>query len=190
MGPRGISRFLPSPGGGNVVPGTRLALGQVKFALARGPAFPVRSALMFTADDFQYALENTRLLLGPRRKIETFGNTQFRFHLLTESMDRVNEVRIRAGTIHAERPLLLTPSTTRVSCWRISAKRRRSSPIGCGSPAGRWRRCSSTDFQFRRSEVSENVVHDSFEAVSERVRAEVELSQQERTTQRGTPGDR
>ena len=64
---------------------------------------------MFTADDFQYALENTRLLLGPRRQIETFGSTRFRFHLLTESMDRVNEVRIRDGTIHAERPQLLTP---------------------------------------------------------------------------------
>ncbi len=32
-------------------------------------------------------------------------------------------------------------------------------------------------FQFRRSEVSERVVHDSFEAVSERIRAEVEASQ-------------
>ena len=65
---------------------------------------------MFTADDFQYALENTRVLLGPQRQIETFGSTRFRFHLLTESMDRVDEVNVRDGVIHAERPQILTPA--------------------------------------------------------------------------------
>ena len=133
---------------------------------------------MFTADDFQYALENTRLLLGPRRKIETFGNTQFRFHLLTESMDRVNEVRVRDGTIHAERPLLLTPEHhAKVLLENFGEKaaefaewlRQPDRPLAAVLRYG---------FQFRRSEVRESVVHDSFESVSERIRAEVELSQQ------------
>ena len=50
---------------------------------------------MFTADDFQYALENTQVLLEPKRKIDTFGSTRFRFHILTESMDRIDEIKVR-----------------------------------------------------------------------------------------------
>ncbi len=60
-------------------------------------------------DSFQYALENTRVLLRPRRNIQTFGTTRFRFQLLTESMDRADEVRLREGTVEAERPQILTP---------------------------------------------------------------------------------
>ena len=132
---------------------------------------------MFTADDFQYALENTRLLLGPRRKIETFGNTQFRFHLLTESMDRVNEIRVREGTVHAERPLLLTPEHhARILLENFGDKasefadwlRQPGRPLATVLKYG---------FQFRRSEVRESVVHDSLEAVSERVREEVAATQ-------------
>ena len=132
---------------------------------------------MFTADDFQYALENTRLLLAPRRQIETFGSTQFRFHLLTESMDRVDEVRIRDGTIHAERPQLLTPEhharlllenfgekATEFAEWLRSSGR----PLATALKYG---------FQFRRSEITESVVHDSFDLVSERLCAEVEANQ-------------
>lgn len=133
---------------------------------------------MFTADDFQYALENTRLLLGPRRQIDTFGSTRFRFRLLTESMDRVNEVRIRDGTIHAERPQLLTPERhARLLLENFGEKagefaewlRRSGRPLAAILKYG---------FQFRRSEVTESVVHASFESVSERVRAEVEATQE------------
>lgn len=132
---------------------------------------------MFTADDFQYALENTRLLLGPRQQIETFGNTSFRFRLLTESMDRVNEVHIRDGTIHAERPQLLTPEHhARLLLENFGEKagefaewlRRSGRPLAAILKYG---------FQFRRSEITESTVHDSFESVSERIRAEVEASQ-------------
>lgn len=60
-------------------------------------------------DSFQYALENTRVLLRPRRTIQTFGATRFGFQLLTESMDRTDEVRLREGTVEAERPQIITP---------------------------------------------------------------------------------
>ncbi len=132
---------------------------------------------MFTADDFQYALDNTRLILGPRRQIETFGSTRFRFHLLTESMDRVDEVRIRDGTIHAERPQLLTPEHhARLLLENFGEK---------AGEFAEWLRSSGRPlatilkygFQFRRSEVTESIVHDSFEHVSERIRAEVEATQ-------------
>src|SRR5438045_8984409 len=62
-----------------------------------------------TEDDFQYAIENTRVILAPERQIATFGSTSFRFYLISELMDQVNEIRVRDGRIHAERPQILTP---------------------------------------------------------------------------------
>jgi len=64
---------------------------------------------MIKADDFQYALENTRVVVAPSRAIETFGQTSFRFRLVTEPMDEIGTVRLRKGMIHAERPRLLAP---------------------------------------------------------------------------------
>src|SRR5436305_378950 len=62
-----------------------------------------------TRDDFDYALENTHVILAPERQIATFGNTSFNFYLISELMDRVDQVRIRNGKVHAERPQILTP---------------------------------------------------------------------------------
>src|SRR3954451_2614337 len=62
-----------------------------------------------TRDDFDYALENTRVILAPERQIATFGSTSFNFYLISELMDHVNRVRIRNGKIQAERPQILTP---------------------------------------------------------------------------------
>ena len=66
--------------------------------------------MMIRPDDFNYALENTKVLLRPSTAIETFGTTVFRFHLVTEPMDEVGAVRLRKGMIHAERPRIMTSS--------------------------------------------------------------------------------
>ena len=46
-----------------------------------------------TEDDFQYAIENTRVILAPERQIASFGSTSFRFYLISELMDQANEIR-------------------------------------------------------------------------------------------------
>ena len=61
-----------------------------------------------TKDDFDYAIENTQVILAPEQRIATFGNTSFNFYLISELMDRVDQVRVRNGKIHAERPQILT----------------------------------------------------------------------------------
>ena len=38
--------------------------------------------------DFQYAIENTEVILAPEGQIATFGHTSFRFYLISELMDR------------------------------------------------------------------------------------------------------
>src|SRR6266403_1345007 len=64
---------------------------------------------MMRKDDFDYAIENTQVILAPEHQIATFGTTSFHFYLISELMDRVDQVRIRNGKIHAERPQILTP---------------------------------------------------------------------------------
>ena len=60
-------------------------------------------------ENFDYAIENTQVILAPEQQIATFGSTSFNFYLISELMDRVDQVRVRNGKIHAERPQILTP---------------------------------------------------------------------------------
>lgn len=125
-------------------------------------------------DSFQYALENTRVLLRPRRTIQTFGATRFRFQLLTESMDRADEVRLREGTVEAERPQVVTPER----CARLLLEgfgeraaefaetlARRARESGAPPPTA-----LRYGFQIRRGEVSETLFTDTeLDAVAERL---------------------
>ena len=68
---------------------------------------------MHSQDDIHYALETTRVLHEPDRRIETFGETRFEFQLISELMDRAGEVRIRTGEVEAQRPRILRPEAYR-----------------------------------------------------------------------------
>jgi hypothetical protein len=128
-----------------------------------------------TEDDFQYAIENTRVIVAPDRQIATFGSTSFRFYLISELMDQANEIRVRDGRIHAERPQILTPE----HYCRLLLE-------GFGEKAAKYAellRERTRDmavlrygFQFRKTDVVENRVRDTMEAVVERTRRQVEGS--------------
>lgn len=59
--------------------------------------------------DFWYAVNNTEVVLRPRKQLETFGNSTVNYILISEMMDEANRVRVREGTIVAARPQILTP---------------------------------------------------------------------------------
>ncbi|MBJ7395088.1 MAG: hypothetical protein JHC76_03505, partial [Akkermansiaceae bacterium] len=65
---------------------------------------------MHSQDDIHYALETTKVLREPDRRIDTFGETRFEFQLISELMDRSGEVRIRTGEVEAMRPRILRPT--------------------------------------------------------------------------------
>lgn len=131
---------------------------------------------MLSPDSFQYALENTRVLLRPRRTIQTFGTTRFRFQLLTESMDRADEVRLREGTVEAERPQILTPERSarlllegfgERAAEFADALARRARESGTPLPTA-----LRYGFQIRRGTVEETVfAHTDLDAVAERLLA-------------------
>ena len=127
---------------------------------------------MFKPDDFQYAMENTQVIVSPERRIESFGSVNFHFYLISELMDEADKVRVRDGQIQAERPQIVTP----VNCARLLLE-------GFGDSArdfAQWLEQRRENlallkygFQFRKSGVVENIVHSPMADVIERVRDQV-----------------
>ncbi len=126
-------------------------------------------------DDFHYAIENTEVIVAPEQKIATFGSTSFNFYLISELMDRVDQVRVRNGKIHAERPQILAPE----HYCRLLLE-------GFGDKAERYveqlreraRQIAVLryGFQFRKTDVTERTLRDSVSAVIARTKSQVEHS--------------
>src|SRR6266496_6806532 len=128
---------------------------------------------MMRQDDFDYAIENTQVILAPEQQIATFGTTSFHFYLISELMDRVDQVRVRNGRIHADRPQILTPE----HFSRLLLE-------GFGDKAQRYidqlREQASNfavlryGFQFRKTDVTERMFRDPLDAVIARTKSQVE----------------
>jgi hypothetical protein len=128
---------------------------------------------MMNRENFEYAIENTEVLLAPDQRIATFGSTRFQFYLISELMDRVDRVRVRNGHIDAERPQILTPE----HFARLLLD-------GFGEQAQRYAnslRERARDFavlrygfQFRKTDVSERMFRDPIDAVIARTKSQVE----------------
>ena len=128
---------------------------------------------MWSEDDFQYAIENTEVILAPQGRIATFGQTSFRFYLISELMDRVNEVRVRDGRIHAERPQIVTPDhyarllldgfgeQAQRFAERLRGQTQKFAVLRYG-------------FQFRKTDVVEKCVRARISSVIEQTRTQVE----------------
>ncbi|MEY2480043.1 MAG: hypothetical protein QOI04_970 [Verrucomicrobiota bacterium] len=126
-----------------------------------------------TKDNFDYAIENTHVVVVPEQQIATFGSTSFNFYLISELMDRVDQVRVRNGKIHAERPQILAPE----HFSRLLLE-------GFGDKAQRYvdqlrenlRNIAVLryGFQFRKTDVTEETLRDSMDAVVTRTKRNVE----------------
>ncbi len=124
-------------------------------------------------DTFQFAIEHTEVLCAPERRIATFGETTFRFHLVAELMDDPSQVRIRAGEMHAERPQLLAPDYLRKTLLDGFGER--------AEAFVNWMRENAQDlallkygFQLRKTNVTEWIVARPLESVVAELRAEIE----------------
>jgi hypothetical protein len=128
-------------------------------------------------DDFQYAVENTQVIVAPEQQIATFGSTSFHFYLISELMDRVDQVRVRNGRIQAERPQIVTPEHFRrlllegfgekAQCYaeQLRENLRDIAVLRYG-------------FQFRKTDITEETIRDSLDAVITRTKRRVESGDQ------------
>jgi len=129
--------------------------------------------MAMTRDDFDYAIENTHVIVAPERQIATFGSTSFDFYLISELMDRVDQVRVRNGKIHAERPQILTPEDyCRVLLGGFGEKAERY--IDQLREHARSMAVLRYGFQFRKTDLSEQTLRDSIDSVINRTRRKVE----------------
>jgi hypothetical protein len=124
-------------------------------------------------DDFDYAIENTQVIVAPAGRIDTFGSTSFTFYLISELMDRVDQVRVRNGKIHAERPQILAPEhlrnlllegfgdKARQYAEQLQERLRNIAVLRYG-------------FQFRKTDVTEETVRDSIDSVVSRTKHRVQ----------------
>jgi hypothetical protein len=131
---------------------------------------------MHSPDDIQYALEMTRVLHEPDRRIDTFGETRFEFQLISELMDRSGEVRIRTGEVEAMRPRILRPTAyneVELEGFDPSARARFDKLVEKLREEGRDLAFLQYGFQFKRGRVHEEIVHDHLDAVREQVMEDI-----------------
>ncbi len=132
-------------------------------------------------EDIWYAVNTTRVILAPRQTLETFGATTIRYHIISELMDEANKVRVREGKVVSERPQIITPR--QIASQLLE---------GFGDQAREYAewlqshneivRILRYGLQFRKDEISQEVVSDSIDAVSERVTDTVGAGQDPLTT--------
>jgi hypothetical protein len=130
---------------------------------------------MFKDQDFTDAMENTRVVLSPKNAIETFGTTRFHFSLVTELLDEVNSIRVRSGMLEAERPRILSPSHfSKVLLEGFGEEAREYADwLESNASAARILRYG---FQFRKTDLSEKILHESMTSALTRLEDEIRAS--------------
>jgi len=130
---------------------------------------------MHSEFDFQYAMENTHVLHEPDRRIDTFGSTQFEFQMVSELMDKTNVTRVRNGKLQADKPLIYRPQGDEE--WSFDGFGEE------GAAFGQWIKERIKDlailkygFNFKRGDVSEEVVHEPMAAVTARLKEDIRIS--------------
>lgn len=123
--------------------------------------------------DFWYAVNNTDVKVMPSRHLETFGTTLLNYHLITQLMDSVDQIRIREGRLEAAQPQIITPEAYSHTALE-----------GFGDEARQyveWLKEHEKDirilqygYSLKQESFSEHIVTDDLEAVVERVKTSVE----------------
>ncbi len=128
---------------------------------------------MLNEDSFQYAIESMVVVRAPQQRIETFGNTSFRFYLVTELMDSAHQVRVREGYLHIERPQIVTPGFIRRSLLEGFGERAEEF-VGWLQENARDLAIVKYGFQFRKTAVVEELIQSPLATVISRLEERVE----------------
>lgn len=126
-----------------------------------------------TPFDFWYAVQNTRILQLPRNNLETFGTTRIQYHLLSESMDRVNEVRVREGSLSASQPQILLPDhfkRQQIQGFEDEETNRFLDWLKTHQPDMRFLQYG---FTISKQDIQDTILHDPLEVVAENVMKQV-----------------
>lgn len=124
--------------------------------------------------DRWYAARSTRIVLGPSHTLETFGNTLVNYHLISELEDHPGKVRVREGRLEAHRPLVIAPHVADVTTEGLGPEARAYLEFLKENEENL--RILRYGYHLKSDNFSEQIVTDSAAAVADRVKAEVESS--------------
>ncbi len=115
-----------------------------------------------------YAVNVTRVVLPPAQTLETFGATTVRYTLISEQMDVVDKINVREGKVVSERPQIITPSHFADQMLEGFGEKARhyADWLRAHNEIGRILRYG---LHFRKDEISQEVVSDTIETVTDRV---------------------
>ena len=116
-------------------------------------------------------LRRTRLLLGPRERLSTFGQTRIRYHLVSPVEDLEDRSRLRRGTVVSERPRIIAPDHLRRRFEGFGEEARSFGEWLLDSYGDRLR---ALEYRFRNQAAGTQVLHDKPARVAERIRRELE----------------
>ncbi len=121
--------------------------------------------------DRWYAARQVKILMHPSHQLETFGSTLVNYHLISELDDHPGKIRVREGRLEAHPPLVIMPTIDTVTTE------------GLGDEAQEYLeylkqneenlRILQYGFHLKSDRFSEQIVTDSLEAVTARVKEEV-----------------
>lgn len=120
----------------------------------------------------EFAMQHTRVLYVPDRRIDSFGDTRFNFRLITEPMDEIGVCRVRSGWVEANRPRILRPADLRgIETEGFGADAARFFEW-MESHGARLRALLEYGFRFGRSDVHEELVHEPVREVEDKLVSE------------------
>lgn len=126
-------------------------------------------AFIMNRGSIEYAMRQTRVLYVPDRRIDSFGDTRFNFRLITEPMDEAGVCRVRSGWVEASRPRILRPADLRgIETEGFSAEAAYFFEW-IEAHGARMQTLFEYGFCFGRSDVHEELVHESAAEVEDRV---------------------
>ena len=131
---------------------------------------------MFDDASATYAMQNTKVLYVPDRRIDSFGETRFNFRLISEPMDAIGHCRVRSGWVEAHKTRILRPADL------CGVEMEGFSPDA--AKFFDWMRSRGASIQalvkygfcFSRSDVQSEYLHEDVREVSDKVVKEALLS--------------
>lgn len=121
--------------------------------------------------DRWYAARHVRILLAPRHRLETFGNTLVNYHLISPLDDHPGKVRVREGRLEAHQPLVIAPHFAQIETEGFGDEAR--AYLEWLKKNEENLRILRYGYRLKSDKFSEQVVTDSLAAVTERVKEEV-----------------
>ena len=108
------------------------------------------------------------MLREPDRRIESFGTSKFKFIIITERMDSVGKIKVRRGEVEAQKPQIIKPAAySSIELDGFDDKAREL--LDWLKKKGLEPVFFQYGFSFKRSNASEEIIHDSLESVKDRV---------------------